>query len=360
MAGIVEAALTGLLTGAVYALMASGLTLIFGVMDIINVGQGAFVILGAYLSYVLSQYLHIDLFVGLLISMPLMFGLGVLIEWVCIRPLTVDRTMLSILVTFALALIIEGTLSQVFSTNLIQLHAWYVDASFKIGDFYLGYIYVFGFVLSLVLLGGLYVLLYATKFGQSVRALMQNRTAAALIGIRVERVSARRIDRFVEHAGHRGYHRVSVVSRVGKHRFLRGAGYHPAGASARAFWPERSEETMKGYSMVALLAVLLLIFIAFPFVFSNPAVTSIAVFALIFAVAATGWNIFAGYTGYIALGHAAYFGIGAYTITLLSLAWHVPGTMLPFCCCHWRGWWRAFVRFRWAGSRYARVGIPSW
>ncbi|BCL77725.1 branched-chain amino acid ABC transporter permease [Ktedonobacteria bacterium brp13] len=190
MAGIFEAILTGLLTGAIYALMASGLTLIFGVMDIINVGQGALVILGAYLSYVLSVYLHIDLFLGLIITMPVMFALGVLIEWAFIRPLKVDRTMLSILVTFAIALIIEGVLSQIFSTTVVKLHAWYVDTSLQIGTFYLGYIYVFSFLLSLVLLGGLYLLLYHTKFGHSVRASMQDRTAAALIGIRVERVSA--------------------------------------------------------------------------------------------------------------------------------------------------------------------------
>lgn len=190
MGGIFEAVITGLLTGAIYALMAAGLTLIFGVMDIINVGQGALVILGAYLSYALSQYLHIDPFIGLLITMPVMFGLGVLIEWAFIRPLKVDRTMLSILVTFAIALIIEGVLSQIFSTNVVQLHAWYVDSSLRIGNFYLGYVYVFGFLLSLVLLAGLYLLLYRTKFGQSVRASMQNRTAAELIGIRVNRVSA--------------------------------------------------------------------------------------------------------------------------------------------------------------------------
>jgi branched-chain amino acid transport system permease protein len=190
MEGIFEAVVTGLLTGAIYALMASGLTLIFGVMDIINVGQGALVILGAYLSYVLSVYLHIDLFLGLLITMPVMFGLGVLIEWAFIRPLKVDRTTLSILVTFAVALIIEGVLSQIFGTNIVQLHAWYVNASLQIGNFYLGDIYVFSFLLSLFLLSGLYLLLYHTKFGHSVRASMQNRTAAELIGIRVERVSA--------------------------------------------------------------------------------------------------------------------------------------------------------------------------
>jgi branched-chain amino acid transport system permease protein len=187
---IVEAIITGILTGGIYALMASGLTLIFGVMDIINVGQGALVILGAYLSFVLAQYLHIDLFIGLLITMPVMFLLGVLIEWIFIRPIKLDRTMFSILVTFGVALIIEGVLNLFFSANYIQLHAWYITASFQIAGFYLAYIYVFGFLLAVVLLSGLYFLLYRTKFGHSLRATMQNRTAAELIGIDVERVSA--------------------------------------------------------------------------------------------------------------------------------------------------------------------------
>jgi ABC-type branched-subunit amino acid transport system permease subunit len=90
------------------------------------------------------------------------------------------------------------------------------------------------------------------------------------------------------------------------------------------------QSAMKRYGMSGFLIFLLIIFIAFPLVFTNPAVTSIAIFALVFAIAATGWNIFSGYTGYIALGHAAYFGIGAYTITILSLDWHTPGGYEPF------------------------------
>ncbi len=87
---------------------------------------------------------------------------------------------------------------------------------------------------------------------------------------------------------------------------------------------------MKQYRRPGILAALLLVFSAFPLVFSNPAVTAIAIFALVFAVAATGWNIFSGYTGYIALGHAAYFGVGAYTITILSIDWKLPGGYAPF------------------------------
>jgi len=185
---IAQAVITGILTGGVYALMASGLTLIFGVMDIINVGQGALVILGAYLSYVLQKYLHVDLFVGLLITMPALFGLGIFIEWAFIRRLKRDRTMLSILVTFAIALIIEGVLGLIFTTDYVKLNAWYVTASFGVGGFYLAYIYVFGFILSVALLAALYLLLYRTKFGRALRASMQNRTAAELIGIDVSRI----------------------------------------------------------------------------------------------------------------------------------------------------------------------------
>lgn len=190
MTTYIEAIIIGLLTGGVYALMASGLSLIFGVMEIINIAQGALVVLGAYLSYGLQQHFHIDLFLGLLLTMPLMFVFGVLLEFFFIRPLKRERTMFSILVTYAIALIIEGVLALIFSNTYVKLNAWYVTASFPIFGFYLSYINVFAFVLSAVLLAGLYVLLYRTEFGKSLRASMQNRTAAELIGINVERVSA--------------------------------------------------------------------------------------------------------------------------------------------------------------------------
>ncbi|MBV9232079.1 MAG: branched-chain amino acid ABC transporter permease [Chloroflexi bacterium] len=81
--------------------------------------------------------------------------------------------------------------------------------------------------------------------------------------------------------------------------------------------------------MVGLL-VLLAIAIGFPLLFPNPAVTGIAVFTLVFAAATTGWNIFSGYTGYIALGHGAYFGLGAYALALMCQDWHIPGGYTPF------------------------------
>jgi branched-chain amino acid transport system permease protein len=186
-----KAVVDGILTGGVYALMAAGLTLIFGVMEIINIAQGIFVVLAAYLSYVLQVHLGIDPFVGLIITMPLMFGVGVLIEWGFVRRLKEqNRSALSILVTFAVAIVIEGILTQFFSADLRILKAWYVDKSFHVLGFYLPYIYLLGFVLAVVLLIALYLFLYRSRSGKSIRASVQNRTGAELIGININRVSA--------------------------------------------------------------------------------------------------------------------------------------------------------------------------
>src|SRR2546421_11284087 len=156
---IVEAIVTGILTGGVYALMASGLTLIFGVMRIINVGQGALVILGAYLSFALFHLWHVDPFLGLVVTMPLMFLIGVGLELVFIRPLRTDREALSVLVTYALALGIEGLLGFVFTANYRELSVWYDTASFPLFGFRITLVYVFGFLLCLAILAGLFLIL---------------------------------------------------------------------------------------------------------------------------------------------------------------------------------------------------------
>ncbi|HEY2508237.1 MAG TPA: branched-chain amino acid ABC transporter permease [Streptosporangiaceae bacterium] len=188
---IAQAIAAGILGGGVYALMAAGLTLVFGVLDIINVAQGILVVLGAYLSYVLSVHLHLDLLVGLVVTVPAMFVLGVGIYWLFIRPLRgAERTSMTLLACFAVALIIEGVLYREFGSNYVSLKAWYITASVHLFGFYLADIYLIGFGLAVVTMAVLYLMLYRTTFGRSVRATMQNPAAARLIGIDVTRVSA--------------------------------------------------------------------------------------------------------------------------------------------------------------------------
>jgi branched-chain amino acid transport system permease protein len=186
-----RAIIDGILYGGVYALMAVGLTLIFGVLDIINIAQGILVVLAGYLSYVLSVHLHLDLFLGLLITIPVMFLVGVAIQVLFMRRLRGrERTSMSLLASYAVMIIIEGILYLVFGPDYVQLNASYVTSSLHVLGFYLPYIYLYGFGLAVALVVALYLMLYRTTFGRSLRATMQDQTAARLVGIDINRVAA--------------------------------------------------------------------------------------------------------------------------------------------------------------------------
>ena len=187
----VQACILGLLTGAVYALMASGLTLAFGIMRVINVAQGAMIILGAYLSYTAFTQFHIDPFLSILLVAPLVFLLGVGTQFVFIRPLRRDeRQQLSLLVTWAIALGLEGVLSLVYSTTYRSTITSYANSSWRVFGYQLSEVRVYAFAISIVILVALYLMLWRTRFGRAVRATVQNPVSASLLGIDAERISA--------------------------------------------------------------------------------------------------------------------------------------------------------------------------
>jgi branched-chain amino acid transport system permease protein len=188
---IVQACILGLLTGGVYALMASGLTLAFGIMRIINVAQGAMIILGAYLSYTAFSVFHIDPFLSILLVTPLIFALGVTLQLLFIRPLRVDeRQELSLLVTWAIALGIEGVLSAVYQTNYRSTITSYGDRSWSVAGYRVSEVRVFAFVISMAILTLLFLLLNRTRFGRAIRATVQNPVSASLLGIDHRRIAA--------------------------------------------------------------------------------------------------------------------------------------------------------------------------
>jgi branched-chain amino acid transport system permease protein len=188
---LVQAVILGILIGGVYALMASGLTLVFGIMRVINVAQGAMVILGAYLSYTLFSSVGIDPLLSILLIAPVMFALGVAIHRVFIRSLRAESgEEMSLLVTWATALAIEGVLSVTYTTNLRSTIPGYAQRSWIILGYRVAEVRVFGFVISVVILSALSLLLARTRFGRSVRATVQNPTSAKLLGVDADRVSA--------------------------------------------------------------------------------------------------------------------------------------------------------------------------
>jgi branched-chain amino acid transport system permease protein len=189
-AELVRALVQGVLTGGIYALMAAGLTLLFGVLDIINVAAGILVVLGAYGSMMLLQDAGINIFVGLLVTVPAMCLLGAFIDVAFIRRLgQYNRVTMSVMVTYAVAIIIEGILALHFGTNYQTINTPLALDSFHVFGIYVAQIYVYGFLLAVVCLGLLGLGLFRTRIGRSIRAVMDNGLAAELVGIDVRRVA---------------------------------------------------------------------------------------------------------------------------------------------------------------------------
>jgi branched-chain amino acid transport system permease protein len=191
MHALVQGIILGVLTAGVYALMASGQTLIFGVMKVVNLAQGAFVILSAYLSYQLFTSFGIDPLLAIPVTTVVMFGLGVAIQLLFLRPLRAqDRSELSLLVTFAVALLLEGIMSVTWNTSVRSINTSYANSSWSVGGYQITLVRLWAFLLSIAALGILFLLLNRTRFGRAIRATVQNPESARLLGVESDRVSA--------------------------------------------------------------------------------------------------------------------------------------------------------------------------
>lgn len=188
---VIQAVILGLLTGGVYALMASGLTLAFGVMRVINVAQGAMIVAGAYASYTLFTDFRIDPFVSIVLMTPAAFAVGVVLQLVFIRPLRSDeREELSLLVTWAIALGFEGVLSVIYTTTYRATLPSYVNSSWTVAGYRIAEVRLAAFGVSCLILAGLYLVLHRSRLGRAIRATVQNPVSARLLGVDAERVAA--------------------------------------------------------------------------------------------------------------------------------------------------------------------------
>jgi branched-chain amino acid transport system permease protein len=191
MHALIQGLILGVLTAGVYALMASGQTLIFGIMKVVNLAQGAMVILGAYISYQLFTSFGIDPLLAVPLTTVALFLVGVVVQLAFLRPLRrEDRSELSLLVTFAVALLLEGFMSVTWKTSERVINTSYSNSSWTIFGYQITLVRLWAFLLSLFALGLLYVLLNRTKFGRAVRASVQNPESARLLGVQADRVSA--------------------------------------------------------------------------------------------------------------------------------------------------------------------------
>jgi branched-chain amino acid transport system permease protein len=187
---VLQAVVNGLLIGGIYALVSIGVTLIFGVVKIVNFAQGEFVMIGMYISYYLSTQFGIDPVVSVLISMPILFVAGVLIQHYLIRRVLGLNDLPQIFLTFALSLLITNLSLMFFTANYRTIHTWYSDEALHLGGIYIPYAKLVSFVLAMVLSGALWLFLRSTDLGKAMRAASQNRDVAQLMGINPNRVFA--------------------------------------------------------------------------------------------------------------------------------------------------------------------------
>ena len=187
---VLQAVVNGLLIGGIYALVSIGVTLIFGVVKIVNFAQGEFVMIGMYISYYLSTQFGIDPVVSVLISMPILFVAGVLIQHFLIRRVLGLNDLPQIFLTFALSLLITNLSLMFFTANYRTIHTWYSDEALHLGGIYIPYAKLVSFVLAMVLSGALWLFLRSTDLGKAMRAASQNRDVAQLMGINPNRVFA--------------------------------------------------------------------------------------------------------------------------------------------------------------------------
>jgi len=188
---ILQILMLGLCLGGVYALMSSGMTLIFGVMRIVNLAHAAFIVLGAYLAFWLFKLWNVDPIVSVAVTMPALFLIGIgYYRLVFAKRADNPRfTDITVLITFATGLVIEGVLAFFFTGIYRSTTPVYAQKSFLFGDFFLPQSQVYATVISIVLIVALWLFLRYTRIGNAIRATMQNRNAAQVVGVNVTWIS---------------------------------------------------------------------------------------------------------------------------------------------------------------------------
>lgn len=184
----IQALISGLLIGGVYALVAVGLTLIFGVMDIINFAHGEFLMFGMYSAFFASALLGIDPYFIIPIALPVFFGVGWLVHGTLIRPVVGKSHAIQILLTLGLSLFMQALAQFLFSADFQSLQLDYGSSTFELFGARVSYTKLAAFVISVGMCGALWAFLQGTDTGKALRACAEEHEGAQAVGIDLNRM----------------------------------------------------------------------------------------------------------------------------------------------------------------------------
>jgi branched-chain amino acid transport system permease protein len=188
LTAFLQATIGGLLAGGVLALIAVGLNLIFGVLDIVNFAHGEFLVLGMYASFGLFLLAGVDPYLSVLLVAPVFFGLGMGIEKLLIHRVLTAKSNIQILLTLGLSLFLQNAMLVAAGPDYRVAEVGYARAILRVGDLAINLPKAYAFVGATVLTVALWLFLEYARLGKAIRAASQDREAALLIGVRVKRV----------------------------------------------------------------------------------------------------------------------------------------------------------------------------
>ncbi|MCG2580572.1 MAG: branched-chain amino acid ABC transporter permease [Marinobacter sp.] len=181
----VNTVVQGVLLGGLYAMFATGLSLMFGIMRLVNIAHGDFIILGAYLGLVVVTTLGLSPLLSLIIVLPVMFMIGYVLQRVLLNRTLGTDILPPLLVTFGLSIILQNILLEVFSADTQKLPAGELGLSSitVTGDLSIGVLPLITFLVSVAVIGGLQFLFYRTELGRAFRATSDDQETVRLMGV---------------------------------------------------------------------------------------------------------------------------------------------------------------------------------
>ncbi len=181
----------GVLLGGLYALFAAGLSLVFGIMRLVNLAHGDLIVLAAFLILVLVSALGLDPFVAALVAIPIMFAVGWLLQFGLLNRTLGTDILPPLLVTFGLSIVIQNALLENFSADSRRISAGSLEtASLAMGPVNVGVMPLLTFASAIIVIVGLNTLFYRTALGRAFRATSDDRVTAGLMGIHPDRIFA--------------------------------------------------------------------------------------------------------------------------------------------------------------------------
>jgi branched-chain amino acid transport system permease protein len=185
-----EQVVLGLLLGGVYVAVGLGFSLVWGVLNIVNLAYGAMVMIGGYVTWLLFAQAGIDPFIGIPINVAILFGIGYALQYVVINRVVRAPFLYTFLITFGLDLVIVNALLLVFKADYRSVNTWYSGAAFSVGPVLVPYIRLWALMVACALAALMWWILNRTRTGDAIQAVGADRDAAQLVGISLPRTYA--------------------------------------------------------------------------------------------------------------------------------------------------------------------------